>query len=166
MIKSSLQTCCFSTSIFSGFGVDFGRFWAPIWEPSSAFWRQKLTGLAHWRRLKNDVFKKWCLGGLRARFWRPRGSILEGSGTIFSRFSNVFGMFLRSDPSSTPSSLLFEKTENLPRSCRAAGCLPPNPWLLCARCVGPRIFRNGGAAVVPLRGCSIRRPTEGVATAC
>ena len=47
---------------------------------------------------KLDVFKNRVLersgldfGGPRARFWRPRGSILEGLGSIFSRFSRVFG---------------------------------------------------------------------------
>ena len=30
MIKSNLQTCCFSTSIFSGLGLDFGGSWVPL----------------------------------------------------------------------------------------------------------------------------------------
>ena len=32
--KSMSQTCCFSTSIFSGFGLDFGASWASNLEPS------------------------------------------------------------------------------------------------------------------------------------
>ena len=36
--KSMLKTCCFSTSIFSGFSLDFGASWASKMEPS---WLQK-----------------------------------------------------------------------------------------------------------------------------
>ena len=32
--KSMPKTCCFSTSIFSGFGLDFGASWASNLEPS------------------------------------------------------------------------------------------------------------------------------------
>ena len=31
--------------------------------------------------LKLDIFLKWRLGGLQARFWRPQASLLEGFGT-------------------------------------------------------------------------------------
>ena len=51
---------------------------------------------AYFYLLKFNVFNKWRLGGLPARFWRPRpqflgprGSILEGSGTIFRDFPSL-----------------------------------------------------------------------------
>ena len=34
LTKSIPKTCCFSTSIFSGFGFDFGRSWASKMKPS------------------------------------------------------------------------------------------------------------------------------------
>ena len=34
LTKSIPKTCCFSTSIFSGFGLDFGGSWASKMEPS------------------------------------------------------------------------------------------------------------------------------------
>ena len=68
---------CFSTSIFEGFGLDFGPSGPPKMEPPS--WTQKcffrLLG-ALGSLLKIDVFKKWRLGRLWARFWRVQGSIL------------------------------------------------------------------------------------------
>ena len=45
--------------------------------------------------LKLDVFKKWRLGGLQARFWRPQGSILEPLGLDFGRFRRVLGSIFR-----------------------------------------------------------------------
>ena len=74
------KTYCFLTSIFWGFSLDFGRSWASKMEPSWPFWDQKTAMLAHLNHLKIDVFLKSRLGGLRARFWRPRASILEGFG--------------------------------------------------------------------------------------
>ena len=87
MKKSSLKTTCFSTSIFSGFGLDFGGSWASKMEPSWLLLPQKTLGIGFFfYDLKLDVFTKWRLGGLRARFWRPRASILEGPGLIFEGF--------------------------------------------------------------------------------
>ena len=76
----------FLTSIFLGFGLDFGGSWASKMEPSWLLRPQKFTATAPFYLLKLNVFKKWRLGGLRARFWRPRGSILEGPGSIFKGF--------------------------------------------------------------------------------
>ena len=76
--KSMPKTCCFLTSIFSGLGLDLGASWASKLEPSWLLKRKKITWGAPWSDLKLSVFKKWRLGGLRARFWRPRGSISEG----------------------------------------------------------------------------------------
>ena len=64
-----------------------GEPWASKLEPSWPFWPLKTSGLAHFYLLKLNVFKRWRLGGLRARFWRSRASILEGLGSIFPRFS-------------------------------------------------------------------------------
>ena len=87
------KTCWFSTSIFWGFGLDLGGSWASKMEPSWPKRPGKIVGTALLDPLKLKVFQKWRLGGLRARFWRPRtrfwrprNSIWEGSGTIFSRF--------------------------------------------------------------------------------
>ena len=97
------KTCRFSTSIFSRLGLDFGGFWAPKMEPSWLIWPQKTSVPALLKRLKLSVFQKWRLGGLQARFWRPQGSILEGLGTIFARFSHVLGHVVpRSSPSRSP----------------------------------------------------------------
>ena len=38
--KSMSKTCCFLTSIFLGFSLDFGGSWASNLEPSSPFWPQ------------------------------------------------------------------------------------------------------------------------------
>ena len=87
------KTMVFSTSIFWGFGLHLGASWASKMEPSWPKRLGKTLKQALLDRLKLKVFQKWCLGGLRAgfwrprtRFWRPRNSIWEGSGTIFSRF--------------------------------------------------------------------------------
>ena len=66
--KSMLKTCCFSTSIFSGFGLDFGASWASNLEPSWPFWPQNLIGRALWNDLNLNVFQKWRLRELWARF--------------------------------------------------------------------------------------------------
>ena len=73
------------------FNIDFFGFWP-------AFWRvlgfqlgtklalkasKKFSMVAHFYLLKLSVFKKLRLGGLRARFWRPPGSILEAPGLDF-----------------------------------------------------------------------------------
>ena len=68
------------------------------WSQVGNFGHKKLGRSPPLSDLKLSVFKKWRLGGLPARFWRPRtrflrprGSLLEGSGTIFSRFSEPLG---------------------------------------------------------------------------
>ena len=81
------KMCRFSTSIFQGFGLDFGGSWASKMEPSSLFWPQKIAVPALLKRLKLSVLLKWRLGGPQARFWRPQGSIWEGLGAISTRFS-------------------------------------------------------------------------------
>ena len=120
------ETCRFSTSIFGGFGLDLGGPWASKMEPSSLFWPPETSEQLFFYPLKLKVFKKWRLGGLQARFWRPRGSILEGLGAIFRDFRWFFGTLPRRRSSGTPSNDLShagraetsKKVENLPRSCR------------------------------------------------
>ena len=58
-------------------------------EPSWPFWPQNLIGGALLNDLKLNIFEKWRLGGLRARFWRPQGSILEGPSSIFQGFGTA-----------------------------------------------------------------------------
>ena len=106
--------CCFSTSIFSRLGLDFGRLWASKMEPSWLFWLQKPVRVALLQRLKLNVSKKLRLGGLQARFWRPQGSILEGLGTIFARFSHVLNHDEpRSNPSRNPSCKIEQNQEDM-----------------------------------------------------
>ena len=81
--KSMPKTCCFLTSFFSGFGLDFGGSWTSMLEPSWFLKPQKTISVAHFYLLKLNVFKQLRLRGLWPRFWRPRGSILEGPGSIF-----------------------------------------------------------------------------------
>ena len=81
----------FSKSIFSGFGLDFGGFWASKLEPSWLLRPQKTLWAALFKPLKLSVLKKLLLGGLQTWFWRPQGSIWKGLGTIFSRCSRDFG---------------------------------------------------------------------------
>ena len=72
--------------VFLGFGLDFGRSWASNLEASWFLKPQKTSPAAHFYLLNLSVFKKFRLGGLRARFWKPPGSILERA-----RFSKVLG---------------------------------------------------------------------------
>ena len=41
--KSMPKTCCFLTSVFSGFGLDFGGSWASKMEPSWPFWPHNIV---------------------------------------------------------------------------------------------------------------------------
>ena len=82
---------------FFGFRLDFGGSWASNLEPSWLLEPQKISWTAHFYLLKLKVFKKWRLGGLLARFWKPPGSILEGPGSIFrgfGRFKRCLKAFL------------------------------------------------------------------------
>ena len=81
------KTCHFLTSLFSGFGLDFGGSWASNLELSGPFWPQNLIAVALLSHLEFDVFEKWRLGGLRARFWSPPGWFLEGLVFLFSETS-------------------------------------------------------------------------------
>ena len=78
------KTCCFLTSFFSGFGLDFGASWASNLEPSWLLWPQKTYEVAHFDVLKLNVFKN---------------SVLEGSGLDFGgsrpRFQRVLGQIFR-----------------------------------------------------------------------
>ena len=101
MIKSNLQTCCFSTSIFSGFWEGLGTSWVPLglhWAPVRHLLGVPCVRLGRswaflgcsWARLGRisafmDAFgfdfdvSGLDLGALGARFWSPRGSILDPS---------------------------------------------------------------------------------------
>ena len=59
MIKSNLQTCCFSTSIFSGFWERLGTSWVPL-------------GL-HWAPVRHLLGASWALLG---RFLSALGRLL------------------------------------------------------------------------------------------
>ena len=80
------KMCCFLTSSFSGFGLDFGGSRAPNFEPSWPEIDLCVCSMLFFNLLKLKVFKKGCLGGLQARFWRPQSSIWEGLGSIFQGF--------------------------------------------------------------------------------
>ena len=55
----------------------------PSWSQVGHFGTKKLIGGALWAPLKLDVFQKWYLGGLLARFWNALASILEPPGLNF-----------------------------------------------------------------------------------
>ena len=128
--------CRFSTSIFSRLGLDFGGLWASKMEPSWLFWPQKPVRVALLQRLKLNVIEKLRLGGLQARFWRPQGSILEGLGIFFSRFSHrerclrlcVGDTYFGIDLCCVTGSFEIEKW---PRVCRATRRPPRMPVLPC-----------------------------------
>ena len=102
--KSMPETCRFSISIFRKFGLDLGGPWVSKMEPSWPCWPPKTSELLFFYPLKLQVFKKWCLGRLQARFWRLRGSVLEGLGMIFKTFASFLARCLEDVSSSTPSS--------------------------------------------------------------
>ena len=96
--KSMPRTCWFLTSIFSGFGLDFGASWASKLEPSWQFWLQKTMLGALLSHLKLNVFLNGVLecsradfGGPRSRFWSLRASILEPQGSFFEGFWKYSG---------------------------------------------------------------------------
>ena len=84
--KSMPKTCCFSTSFFSGFGIDFGGSWASKMEPS--WLKIAIFLMGDWLFLPSEVegLEKSRLGALRTRFWSLRASILEALGLDFGRF--------------------------------------------------------------------------------
>ena len=59
-------------------------------EPCWLLKPQEIAMAAHFYLLKLSVFKKLRLGGLRARFWSLRASILEAPGLDFGRFWDRF----------------------------------------------------------------------------
>ena len=117
---------------------------------------QKTSAVAHFYLLKLSVFKKLRLGDLRARFWRPRGSILEGPGSIlcFGRLKPCLKAFLGGEHFATDLSCIFElfAGEKWSRSCRATGRLPRMPVLPCPASDGRGAHGVGWPAVSPLTG--------------
>ena len=151
------KTCCFLTSIFSGLGLEFGGSWASKLEPSWLLEPQKISWTAHFYLLKLSVFKKLRLGGLRARFWRPRGSILEGPGSIFEGFGRLkrcLKAFLVGEHFATDLSYIIGafEGEKLPRCCQATGRLPRMPVLPCPDSDGRGAHGVGWPAVSPPGG--------------
>ena len=55
LTKSMSKMCCFSASIFSGFGLDFGASWTSNLEPSWPFWPPNIVGEQHFYLLKLNV---------------------------------------------------------------------------------------------------------------
>ena len=95
--------CCFLTSIFWGSASILEPLGLPIWSQVGPKWHSKVTPRRFKSLPKLNVYQKLHLGGLRARFWMPQGSILEGRGTIFRDFRMFFCMLPRRCPSSNPS---------------------------------------------------------------
>ena len=137
----------FSTSIFSGFGLDLAGSWASKMEPRWQFWPPDLKDVNSKSLLKLDVLKEWRLGGLLARFWRPQDSILEGLGWIFSRFSHDFGHACRELAENLPRTCR-ELAKNLPRPSAASGALPSIAQLQWPSTSRQKLPRGLGAAVV------------------
>ena len=80
------KTCCFSILFFSGFGLKLEGLGAPRWRQVGSKFHLRVYSVALFDVLTRKIFLKWHLGGLRVRFWGPRSSFLEGSGTIFATF--------------------------------------------------------------------------------
>ena len=88
--KSISKTCCFLTSIFSRFGLDFGASWALLgrsWALLGASWA--LLGCLL-RALGCLLAAKCCPRGARARFWRVPGVSGEAFGDPQTQFFEVF----------------------------------------------------------------------------
>ena len=88
--KSISKTCCFLTSIFSRFGLDFGASWALLgrsWALLGASWA--LLGCLL-RALGCLLAAKCCPRGTRARFWRVLGVSGEAFGGPQTQFFEVF----------------------------------------------------------------------------
>ena len=118
---------------------------------------QNFSSAAHFYLLNLSVFKKLRLGGLRARFWRPPGSILEGPGSIFrgfGRFKRCLKAFLGGEHFATNLSCIIGpfEGEKWPRSCRATGRLPRMPVLPCPGSDGRDAHGVGGRRCPPPGG--------------
>ena len=94
--KSMLKTPCFSTSIFSRHGLDFGASLASKIEPSSPFWLQKTRNGAPFEPSSIKCLLKMASWRPRASNLEPLGSILEGFGFDFGGFGMLQSTFLRS----------------------------------------------------------------------
>ena len=70
-------------------GLDPSR-WSQVGQKGPA----KLSGQPLFYPLKLKFFKKWRLGGLRTRFWRPRAPFLRPRGSIWERSGAMFSRFL------------------------------------------------------------------------
>ena len=158
--KSMPKTCCFSTSFFSGFGLDFDGSWASKLEPSWLKIAIFFMGKPPLNDVKLSVFKKQRLGGLRARFWRPPASIWEGPGPIFEGFGRRKRCLRASSEWQTLRHRLVlhhwairsrKVVEILPshRTSASNACASVS-WRRWARC-----SRSGVAGGVPPRGSSI-----------
>ena len=142
--------CRFSTSFFSGFGLDFGGSWASKMEPSwpeidFCVYLMLFLCLLNLKVLKNGVLEgsRLDFGGPGVRFWRLR-----------AQFFHHFRMFLA------------ECAENLPRFCPACGRLSSIATLLWPRTVGPRSSEGGWGGGGPPLGVFNPPATAGVPSAC
>ena len=69
----------------------------PKWSQVGHKGSKKLWYLAPWSLLFFFCFKKWRLGGLRARFWRPRARFWRPRARVFRKLATIctfcFGRF-------------------------------------------------------------------------
>ena len=126
-------------------------------KPSWLLKPQKTSAPAHFYLLKLSVFKKLRLGGLWPRFWKPRGSILEGPGSIFKGFGRLnrcLKAFLGGEHFATDLSCIIGPFagEKWSRSCRATGHLPRMPVLPCPGSDGRGAHGVGGRRCPPPGG--------------
>ena len=82
--KSMSKTCCFSTLIFSGFGLKLEGLGAPRWRQVGSKFHLRVYSVALFDVLKWKIVLKWCLGGLRVRFWLVFGG-------FWNPFLRLFG---------------------------------------------------------------------------
>ena len=137
------KTCCFLTSFFSGFGLDFGASWASKMEPSWPFLLPATKGAG-----SKEPSQVRCLSKMAS--WSAPGSILKAPGLDFEgsgvNFFEIFACFWACVPITCR-----ELGENLPRY----GTPVSIDNLLRPGDVGPRSSQRGGAAVVPPGGFAI-----------
>ena len=93
MKKSSLETTCFSTSIFSRFWLHFGCFWEALGPLLGGFGRPKCAPRG-WGSLRQALFFSTCLvfvAALSISF--DLGRFGEDFGRVLGRFGMVLGWF-------------------------------------------------------------------------
>ena len=102
--------------------------------------------------LKLNLFSKWRLGGLQARFWRPQGSILEPPGLDFGASSLDFEASRLDCGASRPPAFLWLRFPHSATQFDKCGTelLPWGSFLFCSCLSSKGLAKVWEAAVSPL----------------